>query len=306
MLALTLAGISGDPHARRTERRRQTSIFSVASYRLANHLRTASRLLVPLRTNLEFKPDQSYDGFVEVAYYQIALTLVENQAMLDDAGVRAGQVSEIRRWLQSPVWTSQGFNAGGVGAQRGATPSGSQGFTRAGFMSIINDWLDRCEANGSGLVGLIDNLELLRTSRRAREVVEALRDSLLMQPGLWWVLCGTPEVVGGATASSRMQGRIGSPIEVAALPTQFAPDVVRRRLEVFGSPESYAPVDGEEFERLYSILNQHLRYALELCEVYAVFSKIENRRPRGAVERARGSTRGWPSGLIASFSARMR
>lgn len=170
------------------------------------------------------------------------------------------------------------FGGGSVGSA--IAPTGSAGFKDAGMQMMVEEWLDRCFAGSGGIVCLIDNLEILRTSGQAREAVEALRDRLFAKRGLRWVLSGTPAVIGGgALFSARMEGRIAPPIGISPVEAAFAPELVTRRLKRFGSSDAYAPVDGRGFERIYAVVNSRLRSALELCQEFAIFLYAERRRP---------------------------
>jgi hypothetical protein len=271
----------------------KTSIVSVAAYRLsAASVEDGPRYLA-LDPPLQLDSVQTRDRFVRDAYHRIAKVLLDERELLLRSGVKRGEIKALRRWLRDPEAKPRAFGLstpfGGINWQTGGEASSSDGFTNFGMPAMIDDWLGRCFADqqSGGIVCLIDNLEILNTSAQAREAVEALRDGLFVKPGLRWVLCGTPAVVGGAALfSSRMEGRISPPVSIEPLPLELAPELVTRRLQRFGSPEAYAPVDGEGFERIYAVVRSRLRYALDLCQEFAFFLATQTqRRPMGAVER---------------------
>jgi hypothetical protein len=270
----------------------KTSIFSVAAYRLSQARSDDGPLYLALDAPLQLNSTRSLDQFVQDAYYRIAKVLLDEPELLARRGVKKKEIKALRRWLRDPDARQRTFGVStpiiGGSLQTGATPSGSEGFKGAGMQMMVDEWLDRCfgEPGSGGIVSLIDNLEILGTSAHAREAVEALRDGLFAKRGLRWVLCGTPAVIGGrALFSARMEGRIAPPIDIGAVPSELAPDLVTRRLERFGTSEAYAPVDGQGFERIYGVVNSRLRYALDLCQEFAFFLHAQGRRPADPGER---------------------
>jgi hypothetical protein len=271
----------------------KTSIVSVAAYRLSRARSDDGPRYLVLDEPLQLSSAQTLDRFVRDAYYRIAKVLLDEPELLARRGVKKGQVKALRRWLRDPDARQRSFGVstpfGGGSLQTGGTPSNSEGFKGAGMQMMVDEWLDRCfaESTSGGIVCLIDNLEILKTSAQAREAVEALRDGLFAKRGLRWVLCGTPAVIGGgALFSARMEGRIAPPIQIRPVASELAPELVTRRLERFGSSEAYAPVDGQGFERVYAVVNSRLRYALDLCQEFAFFLHAQGRRPVDADDRA--------------------
>lgn len=270
----------------------KTSIVSVAAYRLSRARSDDATRYLALDAPLQLNSTQNLDAFVRDAYYRVAKVLLDEPELLARRGVKKAQVKALHRWLRDPDARQRSFGLttpfGGGSLLTGATPSDSEGFKGAGMQIMVDEWLDRCfgEPGSGGIVCLIDNLEVLKTSAQAREAVEALRDGLFAQRGLCWVLCGTPPVIGGgALFSARMEGRIAPPIHIGPVASELAPELVTRRLERFSSSQAYAPVDGRGFERVYAVVNSRLRYALELCQWFAFFLHAQGRRPVDAGER---------------------
>lgn len=264
----------------------KTSIVSVATYRLSRAQSSDGPRYLILDPPLQLDSEQSIERFKQDAYYRFAKVLLDEREFLARRGVRKRQIKALRQWLRDPDSRERSFGLsspfGGGSFSRGTTPSQSEGFRDAGMHMLVDDWLDRCfaDAGSGGIVCLIDNLEILKTSGQAREAVEALRDGLFAKRGLRWILCGTPAVLGGgALFSARMEGRIAPPIHVRPVAAALAPELIRRRLERFGSPQAYAPVDGRGFERIYAVVNSRLRSALDLCQGFALFLHAQGRRP---------------------------
>jgi hypothetical protein len=267
----------------------KTSIVSVATYELTSGAASHGRSYLALDRPLQLDPTETPSRFTQKAYLAIARTLLTHSTLLTQAGIRRREVTALRQWLQDPSSRQHGMTftgpfGWGLGVQRGSSQTNSRGFEDegGGFERVVGDWLERCFGDGQagGIVCLIDNLEVLRSSNQARQTVEALRDGLFAQRGLRWVMCGTPDVIRGPI-SPRMEGRLSEPIHVPPIDERLAPDVVMRRIEIFGSPDAYVPVDGRGFERIYSVLNRHLRFSLDSCQRYAMFLSDEGRRPEG-------------------------
>jgi hypothetical protein len=125
-------------------------------------------------------------------------------------------------------------------------------------------------------------LELLQTHKAARELLEALRDSVFNRRGLRWVLCGARGIMRAAAASPRLHGVLAEPMVLRPLAEEFVPEVVARRIEIYRKRdvEAYAPVDPDGFRHLYEVGNRNLRNALKYAEDYAMWLQLqEQRRP---------------------------
>lgn len=267
----------------------KTSIVSVASHRLRSESQGHWPRYLILQPPLQLGSASDVEAFERAAYYEIAKVLLEEQDLLRQCGVRRAQIRSLSRWLKNPTARQNSFGIstplGGGSLQTGTTPSDSEGFKSAGLKIMIDDWLEKCfpDFESGGIICVIDNLEILKSSERARTAVEALRDGLFSRTGLRWVLCGTPTVAGGgALFSARMEGRIAPPIEIRPLPQDIAPELISRRLQLYGSDAAYVPVDERMFQRIYSLVNFRLRSALDLCQQYAIFLHGQNLRPQGA------------------------
>lgn len=263
----------------------KTSIVSVATYRLSRIRNVGGPVYLTLDEPLQLDPTTSVEQFVQDVYYRVAKVLLKEEKLLTQHGVRKRKIAAFRRWLNEPETRQRGFGlstpVGGGSVQTGGMPN-EAGFRDGGMRTMVEDWLGLCfpEAEKGGIVCSIDNLELLRTSAKARETLEALRDGLLAKPGLRWVLCGTPIVLGGgALNSARMEGRIAVPTYIQPVEAALVPELIARRIRHYGSPEAYAPVDGQGLECLYAVVHSRLRSALDLCQEFALFLHLQERRP---------------------------
>ena len=111
---------------------------------------------------------------------------------------------------------------------------------------------------------MLDNIEIMRTSARAREIVEALRDPVLSIPGLRWVLCGALGIVYGIARSPRLQGILTHPVEVGPIEDQEPGRILQSRIETFAlAPEDvFMPVSEKSFSFVFDLLRGHIRNVL--------------------------------------------
>ncbi len=91
----------------------------------------------------------------------------------------------LAKWLQDPIITggSIGASAFGYGVTAGKTLSvnSGDGFKSTGFEVRAREMLAEIFPPDSegGVICVIDNLELMKTSKDARDLVESLRDRIL-------------------------------------------------------------------------------------------------------------------------------
>jgi len=141
-------------------------------------------------------------------------------------------------------------------------------------------------ARSGGFVCVIDNLELLDTSAKARSVLEELRDGVLSFPGVKWVLCGARGIVRSVVSTPRLQGKLTDPLELAPLGPDAVTSVIKTRLNLFKvRSDAYTPVEADGFRRIYQIGNHNLRISLKYCEDFVFWCIIENNRPESVEDK---------------------
>lgn len=263
----------------------KTSLVAVAAFR-DMEVRVAAHkpIVIPLDEVFQLTSDASeLNGKI---YYSIARTLLANESLLSSLGYPVPQLSGLRHWMESPMNKTGGGNASILGFGGGATYGGSTntsaGFTNSGFQEIVHSTLKAIfptKAAGA-LIGVLDNMELLTTSKEARRRLEEMRDSTLAIPGVRWVLCGSNGIVRSAVGSQRLTGRIADPIRLEPLQVTDVPVVIQRRIEQYKLHDgAEAPVEPAGFEYLYSIMNSNLRIALKHAEE---FTRWYDRNARGS------------------------
>jgi len=267
----------------------KTSLVNVATYRVLKDFEDGKSTtpLVMCDDIVQFRPDESSEDFQQRACLSIA------QTILGKIGKRISSdplATQVERWMNAPEYKSiqAGLQVLGFGGDLGETqaPNTSDGFARDGLRRTIKGWLlkafDADEiASGAGVVCVLDNLEILRTSKNARQALESLRDEILSWPGLRWVLCGANGIVDGVATSPRLAGRLHAPLRVEGVSQSDAGAVMQARVDVLGVVEApYLPISIEGFEELHRTVNSNLRSALSLADefctyVYEEFEKDE-------------------------------
>jgi hypothetical protein len=258
----------------------KTSLLSVACYRLRLSFDTgqSSKLFIPLANFFQPTSADSVDDFVKKVYYEVASTIVAEHETLKKHAAKVPKIADVKTWLNSPLLSSFGgsVSVGGVGGgvSRGYSANGSEGFADAGFRSTIDVWLREIfpTSQAGGFICVIDNLELLKTTQNARNLLEALRDPLFNRRGLRWILCGARGIMRTSVSSPRLEGRIADPIDVLPISDEYVAAAVKRRIECCRTaPGSVAPVGPETFRYLYDILNRNLRNAFKHAEDFSLW-----------------------------------
>lgn len=158
----------------------------------------------------------------------------------------------------------------------------SSGFEQSGVEKSIVDWLRATfpEKRVGAVVCIVDNLELLQTSKAAREILESLRDTLLNIPGIRWVLCGALGIVNGVVSSPRLEGYLHQPIEVHDLEHDLAQDIFRTRVSALRvRSDATLPIKVEQFTELFDLYRGNLRSVLAACDEFCSWVAEEANEP---------------------------
>jgi hypothetical protein len=250
----------------------KTSLVNVAAFKAFRDCYSGwnGPLLIPCNKVFQLDASKDADKFIDEVLMAVAQTLIDRAKGIQALGVSI-KTGPIDKWLNSPqISTLQGgFSIAGHGANMGGSSetNTSSGFERSGFRKEIELWLQQLFPTQSdgGVICVIDNLELLQTSDTVRQLLEALRDRLLVLPGLRWVLCGALGIVLGTVSSPRLEGFLHTPIEVGGVDDSLSAEIYRSRLIAYANQEpqnQYLPLRLEDFESLYDILHRNLRSTL--------------------------------------------
>lgn len=238
----------------------KTSLVAVAGHKLwKDFLESGSNAFIPMTEPFQLTIDDNLQSFKRRVYFAVAQSFLEFNGALKEKGYNVPDTKNINEWLNSPLFhmTGGGASFAGFGgnASRSTTPNSTAGFSESGFISIVQKWLRDCfpSRSSGGFVCTIDNLELLETSKSARDLLEAIRDELLNMPGLRWILCGARGIVRSSASSPRLQGVLAEPININPISDHSARDALKKRLSVYSLNESNAPVEAEGFSHIYKI-----------------------------------------------------
>lgn len=258
----------------------KTSIANVASYRIFEESLASKgdSLFIPCQAIFQISPEDDYLEFRYRVLLEVAQALISHSSNLPVEPGRTGSYRNkaINRWINSAESKSFSLTiADLIGFGAGAQPTDSEGFINSGFEKSVTNWLSSVfpSANSGGVVCIIDNLEILRTSANARFKLERMRDDLLSMPGLKWILCGSLGIVNGVASSPRLSGHFFSPIEVSGFPTFAVEDLLKSRIRAYArrSDSFFLPIDVEILHQIFELFRGNLRTCLMYCDEYCLF-----------------------------------
>lgn len=250
----------------------KTSIINVAAFDCLQDFLSSSGqapALLPCGEMFQLAPDVDVDAFVLRVLHQVTIALKHFEERLKQAGMKSPLLGPLAKWLQDPIISGGSFGASalGFGVAAGKTQSANtgDGFKSTGFEVRAREMLAEIfpSPTDGGVVCVIDNLELMKTSKDARNLVESLRDRILSVKGLRWVLSGALGIVRGIGSTPRMSGYLHDPVEVGDIAYELSGDILRRRQDHFAFQTWAAlPIKPQGFALLYEVLAGNLRDSL--------------------------------------------
>lgn len=267
----------------------KTSLAAASAYDASQWRSGGGPLFIPTKVRLNLKPEDTRESFERRAIFAVANALVGAADHLKKEGRELPGVKEVRTWLTSSAgggWTgSAGASIAGFGGNLGGGKSKgvntSAGFSEAGFLGVIDGWLQQLfpSRDSGAVICFLDNLEELQDSATALNVMQPLRDPLFKRGGLTWIISGAQGMVRAAYSSPKMTGVFLDPIEVAPLPVAQTPEVISRRIKLLAASEqSIAPVSATAFSNVYQGIGHNLRYSLNLAERYSFSTSADELR----------------------------
>jgi len=158
----------------------KTSIINIALYRLllqSQHDKNEP-MFIPCRCSFQLNKEKGAEEFLDEFYLQVALTLVESADTLrpPPGYTKAPIEASIKNYIQSPIIRNYTGSILGNGLGFGGTPNSGKGWERVGFRAAIDGWLKLLfpKSETGGVVCVIDNLEILQSSAKAKETIEAI------------------------------------------------------------------------------------------------------------------------------------
>lgn len=270
----------------------KTSLINVASYRMMRHSVDLGAKEIYLPAVNRLQPRESANEF-ETEFFQIvAQTIIKYRSDIERVGLTVPPIDEMARWLNDPEYASSdyGVQIAGTGGNvsQGREPNSAGGYQQSGFSSAVRDVLQQTFPAGSGgIVCVLDNLEILESVGKARNTLDELRDRVFNIPEIRWVLCGSRGIVSRAR-SERLSGYFKAPRVVGRLSKNDAVEVIRRRIDYYGSPGAVPPVSPESFEFIYESLNSNMRDSLATAQEFSEYldeSFVEDSEIPGASRR---------------------
>lgn len=234
----------------------KTSVINVAAFRALEAFNAKpgeSPLLIPCHVVFQLEPEADANEFARHVLGAVAIALTKYSDVLSKHGRTATKLNAVAAWVKASHGSS--YSGGistpyaGFSAGKGVSPSTSDGFKNTGFEDAIREVLSELfpDEQGGGVVCVVDNLELMRSSKSARETVEALRDKLFTIPGLRWVLSGSAGIVRGVASTARLSGYLYDPVEIGNLEDSLAQSILSRRVKFFRvNGEAGLPISGED------------------------------------------------------------
>lgn len=251
----------------------KTSLVNVTIYRsyVDYLLNKSGPLYIPCRSVFQLDASQDAELFRQKVLMEVAQTLIEKVKTLKvpPGKVRAPKGSAISKFLNDPQLHSYSAGAWVLNAGYSSETNTGVGFEKSGFDKAVVSWLQEIfpSQTSGGVVCIIDNLELLQTSRRARETLESLRDNLFSIPGIRWVLCGALGIIHGVASSPRLDGRLHKPVTVDDVGDQFAGMIFSTRVEAFRSrANAKLPLELPDFVEVFDMMRGNIRSTLSECD----------------------------------------
>ncbi|MGW0750760.1 ATP-binding protein [Streptomyces sp. NPDC002587] len=268
----------------------KTSLITIANYRMKrNSDKARSPVLLPIEKPFQITTREGVKLLEAAVYRAIAEAFIRYRDELQAWGYDAPKVADVNKWMNSPIIKSIAAGVSAVGfsvnASRSESVNASSAFAESGLAHTVRTWMSECfDPPGCGyFVCVLDNLELLVSSTSARQALEEIRDTILAEPGLRWVICGARGVVRTAAASPRLQGRLCHPLAVEPLSLDDAISALEARIGEF-STGGAPPVGPIGFQYLYEVLKCNLRNTLQKCEDFSFWLHDEEILGAGEME----------------------
>lgn len=275
----------------------KTSLVNVAAYRLYKDYidRKSTQLFIPNPTIFQLSPTNPSNEFIDKVYYSIGQALIKDYSLVKRLGILFEHVEAITNYLSTYQLHSLQGGVLGVSAGESVELNLGEAFNKSGYRKIIDEWLNLLHKKKSGVICVLDNLELVQTSKNAKDQLEFLRDELLTKNGIRWVLCGSSGIILGCASSPRLTGILHNPIEITGLAKgNLAKDIFNSRFEFYRQrkkhdfdkeKENYLPINDSGFDLLLSILNGNIRHALYYADEYCLWCADNDLKPEDDIEK---------------------
>ena len=270
----------------------KTSLANVAAYRAQQeHIKSPSTtpLLLPCRKPFQISAEEPPEALRFRILSEVAQTLIEKAPLFRDRGALEN-ASSLNAWLNRSTIAQLEGQILGFGIGGGTQTNDGDGFKNSGFVRQVTQWLESIfpdRATG-GVVCVIDNLELFKTSAVARNTIEALRDTLFTVCGIRWVLCGAHGIIQ-SVVEPRLVGYLGQPVSIKRLRLQQAQAVFDSRYKTFRDhtkQAQYLPLLRDDFHNLYMILGRTCANLTASANAYCLSVAEHGHLPKSDEEKS--------------------
>ena len=271
----------------------KTSLVNIALYRCyLDYLKSPENsLFIPCRTVFQLNNIDDLAAFQKHVLSEVALTLSERKQELDALETGMPGAAVLNSILDQNLlgeWRLA-INGSNSPDTTQIEKTSSNTLLTSNFESGFKDWLTNVFSgqHKGAVVCVLDNLELLQTSKRARQCLESLRDTLFSVKGIRWVLCGANNIILSVASTPRLAGHLESPIDVTPLKKNCTEQIFSSRSQAYQVAEGagYLPLTSAEFDLLYTVLNQNLRTTLSKCHDYCIWTYENNLHPKNDIEK---------------------
>lgn len=268
----------------------KTSIISVAAYKLERaFFEKGGACYLALERPFQLASDDTVDKFTNTLYQEILKKLHSRRSALIDSGINVGETEKLYNWLTSEQYSGVSGGLGGFSIGVNTAPNTGSGFSQSGFQTSVDAILKSTFPNPKkgGIICVIDNLELLEKSTKARTMLEAMRDGILSAHGIIWVVCGARGIVRGVASSPRLQAHLSKPMQITAINQASIEDLIERRVKEYREKPGaeLAPVDQQGFLHLFKIFKENLRTSLKFCADFAEWLNYTQNINKPAIEK---------------------
>lgn len=272
----------------------KTSIVNTASYELFEDslMSEEDEMYIPCSCHFQLTHDIDKQEFIDDIYYALAQTLIQKANTTKRIRKKLPSTKNLDAWLNASEIVSMSAQIASIGAGENRSMNSSEGYLKSGFKKEVKEWLRKIfpTSESGGVICMIDNMELLKSSRIARETLEILRDELITIKGTKWIFSGSHGIIRSITGSPRLSGFLLNPIELLPLGSLSIPSILSSRLNSFQShsnDRTYIPISEEGFVKLYNSLNGNLRETFKKLSSYCLFAYESKEQPHFNSEKDR-------------------
>ena len=127
--------------------------------------------IIPVFDILQISPTEEIDSFKYRFFLKLGQAVIDNQHLFSNMKDIINP-DELRRWLSEPSSMSYGATIAGFGGQGARNLNSTSGFADHGIREALIRALKYAFSDKGGFLFILDNLEILNTSKMARETLE--------------------------------------------------------------------------------------------------------------------------------------